>query len=423
MEWIFLGALAVTFIAAIVALMLIMILFPITRWIVLGLGIGAVVATLLFIGAETTTWIPVGFGAGTIGILILCPILVWFVLAPSNRFFTFVKEGTAKATVKADKFDRILLQWEGHTLDDQWNVVPIEKPVKNGQEVPEGTTDARVYGPPKGFRIGGLRLYGLWPVKDVYIYTFQWTGVTEDGRIDRHPKEIIDYILVRDDAYLCEVKDAEDKDLLPLTFLVVLTIRIVNPYKALFNIQNWLETILNRTRPLIRNYATTRSYQEMIANEERIGVDILKGIRDEVTLGADFWDRYGVDIRKVDVIQIEPPQEYRDLTLRKYRAERERERIEIEAQAEATRIGTVYDRIRDFKELGELVRTLEAMEKSPQEGSKWVIPLPGLTDLFRTAFGKTPEDATREEIRELREIIERISATLTEQQERGGQAP
>ena len=416
MEWALLGAIIFTLTAAIVVLILSVLIFPIIRWLALGLGIGAMVVILIFIGGKTMIWIPIGIGAAAVILFILTPFLIWSWLAPSNRFFTFVQEGTARIVIKADQYNKILLQWKDHTFDKDGNVVPVNKWVLNGKEVPAGTSEAKRYGRPLGFRFGGLRFYGPWPLWDIYIYTFQWTGITEDGKTDFHPEERLDYILVRDDAYLCEVKDAEDQDMLPLTVRAVLTIRIVNPYKALFNIQNWLETIVNRIRPLIRDYITQKTYEQLIKDEERMGVDILDKIRREVALGADFWDRYGVDIRKIDVLQIEPPEEYRETTLLRYTADRNRERIEIEAKAEATRIDTVYSMIQSHGDVGKLIRTLETMETSPGKGSRWVIPIPGMTELFRGLFGKPPEEASKDEIRRLREIVEGHVARMPSQE-------
>jgi hypothetical protein len=110
-------------------------------------------------------------------------LLVYFILAPNNCFFTFVKEGKAKFVVRGDKFEKCLIQWEGHTFDyskdhpEKWNVIP-------GKE---------------RHILGGLRFYGLWPLFDIHIYKFRWTGVTEDGKI-QHKEEWLDYILLKDDV-------------------------------------------------------------------------------------------------------------------------------------------------------------------------------------------------------------------------------
>ena len=76
----------------------------------------------------------------------------------------------------------------------------------------------------------------------------------------------------------------------------------------------------------------------------------------------------------------------REVTLRKYVAEKDRERILVEADAERQkiltladaeqeRIKTVYGAVQDMGETGKLIRSLEMLENQ-QEGTRWVI-LPG----------------------------------------------
>lgn len=121
---------------------------------------------------------------------------VYFGLAEDNLFFTFVKEGTAKVVVKGDQVIKILIQWKGYTLDEQWNVVKEGIPMKDGKKVPLGTPGAKIY-KEKCHPLGGFRYYGFWPIKDIYIYGFTWTGIKEDGKIIHHEKEVLDYILLR----------------------------------------------------------------------------------------------------------------------------------------------------------------------------------------------------------------------------------
>ncbi len=398
MEWILLGALIVTFAAGIVVLMLVMFLFPITRWIILGSAVSAVVATLFFIGVKTTIWIPAGVGAGIVGVLLLFPPFVWFILAPSNRFFTFVEEGTVKIIMKAGRFERALIQWKGHTFD-RWN--PDEIGRWNVRD--EDAEHKELHHP-----FGGLRFYGFWPLMDIYIYTFKWTGVAEDGKVDPHPKETLDYILVEDDVYWFELVRAEDKNLLPLRVEVLLTVRVVNPFRALFNIQNWLEAITNRTRPLVRDAMTTDSYENLIKQQERLGLTIMKRLEEGAILEPEFKDRYGIEVRKTEIKEIDPPDEYREITLKKYIAERQREEVVTLADAEAKRIEAVYSQIQKFGDIGQLVRALEAIEKSPLAASLTVQAIPGIQEILRGVFGRPVETVTSEEIRELREMIEKL---------------
>lgn len=368
--------------------------------LIIGIPIAIPFLILTWIG--TMMAIPLLIWIGIIGILVGVPtgvvVLIWECLAPTNRFFTFVKEATAKAVMKAHEFQRALIQWRGYTLrDDNWEVVS------------EGTMVAgKTYKEP-WHPFGGLRFYGFWPLKDVYIYDLRWTGVTEAGEIQRHPKETLDYILLKDDIYWCELLSVEDSDLLPLHIELLLTIRIINPYKALFKIENWLEAVINRIKPSVRDYVAQDRYKNLVAKKEAMGGEIQGRLKDLI---EEFKDLYGVELGKIEVKEIEPPEAQRKETLKKWSAEREKERIEIEAAAEAQRIATIYGAVEAKGKLGELVRALEALEKSPEKGAKWVISFPELGGLLSRVFPGRSVETTKPE--ELEVLLGPLKKTLEE---------
>lgn len=251
-----------------------------------------------------------------LGGLVFLVLFIWFGLAPRNIFFTFVKEGTAKIVVRGDKFQKVLIQWEGYALDEDWNVV-------------ERAARGRFF--------GGMRLYGFWPFDQIYTYNFQWTGVAENGEIQAHPKKRIDYVLLKDDVYWAKIEKAEDNELLPLDVEVLLTQRVVNPRKALFAIQNWLETIINRTKPAVRDSITLSTYRKLIAEEEAIGEGVYNRLEKRDILKGEFLDRYGVEIRRIEIKSINPEKKFREATLKKWLGERE-----AEARVAAT-VGTLIE--------------------------------------------------------------------------------
>jgi len=332
------------------------------------------------------------FGGVIIWLGIATFLVIYFWLAPTNRWFTFVKEGTAKIVVRGDKFEKALIQWEGRTFEY------TAKSAERWLVVEENEKRKEPWHP-----LGGFRFYGFWPILDIYIYNFKWSGVTEDSQVVHHPKEPMDYILVRDDVFWAKVEEAEDINLLPLTIELVLTIRIVNPYKALFNIQNWLETVINRIKPTVRDVTTQKEYKEWIGQPEAMGETIYQ--RAEETL-KEFRETYGVDVRKIQVKKIDPPPDYRRETLAPYLAELERQATVTKAEGEKQRIKRVFAQIKQFGDLGKLVRTLEAAERSPLAASLTIQAIPGLQEVLRGVFGKPTETVTREEFAELRGLVE-----------------
>ncbi len=325
-------------------------------------------------------------------------LLVYFWWAPNNLFFTFVPEGRAKVVVRGDAFKKALLQWEGHKL------AMFSSQDHNAGDVIEGGLNLR-----KHF-LGGLRFYGFWPIDDIYLYDFSWTNVLQDGTVQPHPKQTLDYCLVKKDVYWAKVWKAEDKKMLPLDVELVLTIRILNPYKALFRVQNWLETTINRIEPAVRNAISRKAYKTWIGGEADLADKIYK--QEEVDdLLKEFRSDLGVDVRAIEVRSINPTtaevDRAREATLKKYFAEQDRERITVEAEAERRRLNAVYGTIQEFGDLGKMIRLLEALEKSPGEGSKLILPIPGMADLISQVFpGKEPSSLSPEEIRNLRGFIE-----------------
>ncbi len=231
---------------------------------------------------------------------ILAPFFVFGLLS-----FTIVKEGTAKVVLKASQFSKIFVQWKGKTVDENGDIV-------EGRE---------------WHLLGGIRWFGFWPFYTIYQYDFEWTGVKPDGTFEFHPKERLDRVLLKDDVYGCSVEKAEDKELLPLDIALTLTVQIVNPYKALFAVQNWFETMVNRITPYVREFVTHWTYQELVERPEVVlDVEVWKALikpeKPEEGIIYEFQNRYGILIRKLETRDINPGKEYRNVTLKRLVAAR-----------------------------------------------------------------------------------------------------
>jgi len=240
---------------------------------------------------------------------------------------TIVKEMTAKAVLKAGQFHKILVQQRGMTVDRYGNIVP-----------------GREWHP-----LGGIRWYGFWPLYSIYRYRFSWVGVKPDGTFVPHEPEVLDHILLKDDVYGLRVEGAEDNEKVPLDMDITLTVQIVNPYRALFGVQNWFETLVNRLVPYVRDFVTNHTYREMIETDIRLDREIVNRLAEEGIIGycghppkpedvpegidpdggGEFLERYGVLVRKLEVRDINPQAAYREATLKAFRAKQEAEgRIE-----------------------------------------------------------------------------------------------
>ncbi|KPJ54762.1 hypothetical protein AMJ47_03375 [Parcubacteria bacterium DG_72] len=264
-----------------------------------------------------------------VAMLVIIFLIIYFWWAPNNLYFTFIPEGTGKDIVRSDQFKEAIINWQEHVL---------VKPKNKGQYPDKDLWDVVEGDPPKRM-FGGLYFYGWWPVDDVYIYPFTWTSVGENGAKIEHKEEILDYVMLKEDIYLCIVSKAEDKLLLPTDIEVILPIRIINPYKSQFNVQDWLEAVLNRVRAAVRNAYTQHSYAEWISSEKDLGKEIYRRLEEKVDKhgepsddGQSFLvdeceDKYGIKVRAADVISVNPGDKFREATLKGFLGQKEAERF------------------------------------------------------------------------------------------------
>lgn len=309
--------------------------------------LGLAVALILMIFGVIFGWIcPVVIISASIIIF----VVIYFVFAPRNMWFTFIEEGTAKWVVrgshlKTEKTEegkilrvtqggqpiKCLIQWEGHTISQETGTDADGNSVTKWDVAKDGTVVNEKTQKEPHHLFGALRFFGWYPVDRIYAYAFEWTAITENGEIRRHPKEKLDYVLLKDDVYWARVEQAEDIELFPLIIETLFTMRVINPYKALFVPQNWLEMVINRSKPAVRNVMTRDTYRSLIKRAEAIGNVIYKDLRKRKLLEDEFCGRYGIDLRATEVKEINPLEEYRKETLKKWLAERE-----AEARATAT---------------------------------------------------------------------------------------
>lgn len=361
-----------------------------------------------------------------IGVVVLLFLNIYYVLAPRNLFVTIVNESQCKARMKAGKFVDFLMPREGCGFDKNWNIVSCPNKRKRA--------------------LGGLYWIGIPPFWEIYKYKFSWTGIDVNGEVVSHRHEILDYVLIVDDVYWASIDKAEDKNLVPLDIEILVTMRVINPYKALFHVQDWSEMVMNRIKPLIREYVSAFEFEEIVKKKQEKGGEIygkLKG----TGLIEEFKNSYGIkikdggiEIKSIDPSTIPGVPNLREVSLRKQIAEKDRERILVEADAERQRvltlanaeeqrIKTVYGAVREMGEIGKLLRTLEMLEKSTGAGSRWVILPGGITEMIsqilpgRTIDGPPAPDGgvwiKGEELSSLRNEISYLESLAGQVERRG----
>jgi len=233
--------------------------------------------------------------------------IFYFKFVPANIFFAFVEEGTAKIIMYMGEAKKGLIQYTGFRIDEDWNIVPRRR---------------------KRSLLGGLKFIGFWPMSYVYKYRLRWTSVRENGEAVSHEDQL-DSVLLKEKIYSIRMKTVEDKNNMPLNIDILVTLKIINPYKALFIAEDYLELVLNRTRPLFREFVGGVAFSELKTKKQRAGGEVWKKLLRE-NLIQEFEKDWGIKIKDggIEITDVNPVSEqYRKATTQKYLADREAERV------------------------------------------------------------------------------------------------
>ncbi len=272
-------------------------------------------------------------------------ILVLLVLAVIFLRFTIVKEGTAKVVVRLGAFKRAIISWEGYRLARNWEVEKSKELLR----LP-----------------GGLRFVGIRLLDKVYSYGFRWRDiqlVEGEEKIEFHDEPRLDYILIRPDVYFTDIKDAETKppERIPLSVQFLITLRVVNPKKALFNAPpNWNENVMTRLNALFRGWVAENSLDDLLLLKDD-PVAIWNHFKDTPLIKM-FKQEWGIKVENngIEMRTIDLPEEYQ-------KAAASQRKLEFEAAARSSEtVGTVIQmmaRVRGHKD----TTVVEAeIEKDPE---------------------------------------------------------
>lgn len=226
-------------------------------------------------------------------------------LAERNRFFTIAEEGTAKAVMINDRFDRFVMSFMGRdfTYEVEDNDIATMWRIDDAQNKQE-----------RGLRLPflrGVEWIGFPPFANIHTYRFAWSSLEEvrdeaSGELVKRPvpdNKRIDYILVQSDIYVTRIETAECKDKIPLNSNVILGVKVVNPYKALFRIEQWLEATENLVTAKMREYFGSRTYDDLVQLASGESSELLTQFSDVADYVKDKW---GVLITSVKISTIDP---------------------------------------------------------------------------------------------------------------------
>lgn len=356
--------------------------------------------------------------------------LLVYAAAQAKKFFTIPKEAKAVFVVAGGAVKRMILVWKGHVAKDNFDIVETTSPSRPSRSLLRMA--AHAFNPLNWMEPLGIYWVGIWPFYKVYTYDFVWTEEkTENGKIipfTRHatshdPEGQTSFIKVNDTNYFVVANDVKTRGGVPLKFTLLITVRIENPYKALFMGEEWLERTAGAVSNMTVRYAGVLTYEEITQSYPSpivVGTDAAGNAITEtktleellVVLGdgkhdaacgvdVDLLVNYGVHIiaakiHSIDFADDAAAQQYRAATTQKYVAEQEglgeaakatgkAQAVRTLADAEEYRINKQYGPIAgDDKDARMKIRQLEALEKSGEKGGNQIIIPDELVGLART---------------------------------------
>lgn len=233
-------------------------------------------------------------------------------LAAENIVFTTVKEGTAKAIVRGESFERFIMTYQGYHLNDpskvwydssepKWMVLPNKQPDLYYDE-----RSSSLF----GWILLSLGVYyiGLPWSKDVFYYTFEWNEVETDPSTGkqrvRRRKEVTDFIYVVHFTYAVVTDRAETSDRLQTDWMTLLTMQVVNPFKAIFETEDWMQRVTAKVNGYIASFAGKQKYDDLVtfckASDASPFSKPLIALTEDSGTDSGLRSEYGVEIEAAE---------------------------------------------------------------------------------------------------------------------------
>ena len=240
-------------------------------------------------------------------VLALLAVYLW-------NCFTVMPDGQAKRVDRFGAFRRIILQWNGHSLDANGDI-----------------TDTPA---PRSF-LGGFRWVSLLKplgIDRIYITPeFKYSKIEPvDGEqtIVPHTLTDLNYILVRPDVFGIMVKREETSastgERIPIDAVLAVGVRAVNPEKVLTQAPtNWWKKTEARFASMARGWIAATLLDDILGTKG--SADAMMAIINQ--LDPDFISRleedWGIRIEKIELVDVDLPKEYQDAAGLKRRQELE----------------------------------------------------------------------------------------------------
>jgi len=119
------------------------------------------------------------------------------------------------------------------------------------------------------------------------------------------------------------------KDNVVVTVDGVIYYQIVDPKKAIYNVDDYLWAIVQLAQTTLRSIIGEMELDEVLSNREKINVRLREEI-DNIT------DKWGIKVTRVEIKRIDPPKDIQDAMAMQMKAEREKRAMILEAEGRKT---------------------------------------------------------------------------------------
>ena len=153
----------------------------------------------------------------------------------------------------------------------------------------------------------------------------RWTYVVADGRKYYRFSKVSYRIDLREAVYDFPKQNVITKDNVTMEINALLYYQITDPKAAVYEVVNLPEAIEKLTQTTLRNVIGSMDLDETLVSRDQIN-ERLTQILDEAT------DKWGVKVNRVELQEVNPPQDIRIAMEKQMRAERDRRATILEAE-------------------------------------------------------------------------------------------
>ncbi|MBU0761514.1 MAG: SPFH/Band 7/PHB domain protein, partial [Candidatus Altiarchaeota archaeon] len=116
------------------------------------------------------------------------------------------------------------------------------------------------------------------------------------------------------------------KDNVNLTVDAVIYFKVMDPFRVMYNVAMFEDAISKLAQTNLRNIIGDMNLDQILASRDKMNLELRKTL-DEIT------DRWGVRVTRVEIQDVQPPQDIVDAMSRQMKAERTKRAAVLEAEA------------------------------------------------------------------------------------------